>query len=417
LKAVLERAPARIAGPAERPHRGGVAPALLALVLAASEPPVPPREAEPRVEVGEGWHFAALPIFSYGSDVGLTLGAALYFYKLFPDRSQERQSANLAFSYATRGPRSLDSGWNVRRIGGTSLHTLFNLHLGDDPLMPYWGEGAQLGGLPFPPGWGTPPPPYRYHDRRVFASGTLQGAFVGPFGWHLRARYLFVDVVEQSALLAESSPPGARGGRVALGEVGLLLDARDREINTHRGLYASVTAFLAPQIHGVSDFAFHGWDATVRVYVPLWSGATIAARGLYDRKLAGTPLATSETSAVPFFERMLYEGTSNNEGLGGSGTIRGVARFRISGDEKLLGNAQLRVTVLSTHLFDKLQEYGLDVGVDAGLARQAGYPQVDAGSVALGLRIVWDRALAVRVEAARARGGETGWYIALGEMF
>ncbi len=385
--------------------------ALLALLLAATGPVV---EAPAELD---GWRFAGVPLFSYGSDVGLNIGAALFFYKPVPSHPDEQQSFNVGFSYATRGPRAVDAGWGVRRIFGTSLRSGVNLHLGDDPRMPYWGEGARLGGLPVPPGFGTPPEAYRYHDRRLFAAATLRGAIAGALGWHLRARYLYVDVPEQSALLAGSAPPGARGGRVALGEVGLLYDTRDREIGTHSGVFASAAAFVAPQLGGVSDFAFHGYDAAFRAYVPLWLGATLAVRGLYDRKLAGIPDVRSETSAVPFFERMLYEGITYNEGLGGAGTIRGIARYRVEGEEKMLANVQLRANLFTTHLFDKTQEYGLAAGLDAGRARQPGFDAVDAAGAAVGIRFIWDRAILFRVEVARARGGENTLYIAFGEQF
>ena len=385
--------------------------ALLPLLLTAGGPVV-----QTPVEL-DGWRFAAAPAVSYGSDVGLNLGVAVFFYKPVPGHPDEHQSFTLGVSYATRGPRAVDAGWGTRRLFGTSLQTGLNLHLGDDPQMPYWGEGARLGGLSVPPGFGTPPAVYRYHDRRIFGAATVRGAIVGPLGWHVRARYLDVGVREQSALLATSAPPGARGGRVALGEVGLLFDTRDRELGTHSGVFATAAAFAAPQLGGVSDFAFHGYDAAIRVYVPLWLGATLALRGLYDRKIAGIPDVRSEASAVPFFERMLYEGIAYNEGLGGGGTIRGIARYRIAGDEKMLANAQLRVNLFTTHLFDRLQEYGLALGVDAGRARQPGFEAVDAAGAAVGLRFIWDRAIVARVEVGRARGGENTLYVAFGEQF
>jgi hypothetical protein len=386
--------------------------ALLLLALSANEPAI-----EAPLEI-EGWHFAGIPLVSYGSDLGLSIGGALFFYKKLPDHPGEAHFITLSASYATRGPKSLDGSWSQVRIFGTSLRTFWNLHLGDDAQMPYWGEGAALGGLTTPPGFGTPPEPYRYHDRRIFAAITLRGGLFSAFGWHLRARWLDVDVATPSALLVASSPPGATGGKVGLGEIGLYFDTRDRELGTHEGVFATLAAFAAPQLGGFSDFAFHGYDASVRVYIPLWFGATLALRGLYDRKLAGVPRLTSSQPAVPFFERTLYEGVSYNEGLGGGSTVRGLARFRLAGDEKALGNAQLRVNLFSTHLFGKSQDFGIDGGIDAGAARQPGYPTVSGEGLAVGLRFVWDRAILLRVEMGRAlQGGDQALYIAFGEMF
>jgi hypothetical protein len=203
---------------------------------------------------------------------------------------------------------------------------------------------------------------------------------------------------------------------VALGEAGLLWDSRDREVGTRRGVFLAAAAFVAPQLGGVSDFAFHGYDASARAYVPLGLGATLALRALYDRKMADAPRAAAD--AVPFFERMLYEGIAYNEGLGSAATIRGIARYRVSGPEKALGNVQLRVNLLTTHLVGKVQEWGLDGGIDAGWARQPGFGSVDAAGFAAGLRFLWDRAILLRVEMGRAwRGGDRTLYVAFGEQF
>jgi hypothetical protein len=225
-------------------------------------------------------------------------------------------------------------------------------------------------------------------------------------------------VPAQSALLASSAPPGARGGRVALFEAGLLWDSRDREMGTHRGTFITAAAFAAPALGGVSDFGFHGWNASARVYLPLVLGATLALRGVWDVKRAGIPWqAAAPTDAVPFFERMLYEGIAYNEGLGGGSTVRGVARYRISGEEKLLGNVQLRVPLFTVRPAGKPLEVGVSAGVDAGLASQPGYDAVQDAGAAVGLRLAWDRAILARIEVGRARGGDNSLFVAFGEMF
>ena len=112
--------------------------------------------------VSPGWHSAGIPLVSYGSDVGLTLGAALFLYRgvgyreLQPDM---QQTSTLSFSWASRGPHRLDLRGTPHLTG--AIEGRVNLHLSDDPQMPYWGEGAQLGGLGVPAGYGTPPPSMR----------------------------------------------------------------------------------------------------------------------------------------------------------------------------------------------------------------------------------------------------------------
>ncbi|HZZ84860.1 MAG TPA: hypothetical protein VFE30_10010 [Anaeromyxobacteraceae bacterium] len=383
--------------------------ALLASLLLASQPSVEALELD-------GWHFAAVPLVSYGSDVGLLVGGALVLYEPLEPDGEDRDQLTLSASYATRGPRAADAGWDVRRILGSSLRASLNLHLADDSRMPYWGEGAGLGGLGIPTGSGTPPVPFRYRDRRVFASATLRSLFFGPLGWHARARFLDVDVAEKSALLAASAPPGASGGRVALGEVGLFLDTRDREVGTRRGAFVSLSAFAVPRIGSLSDFSFHGFDAAARGWLPLLPFVGLAVRGIYDLKRADDR-GVGAPGAVPFFERMLYEGLSYGEGFGGASTLRGVARYRVSGEEKALGNLELAVRVFTSHLAGKTQELGLSAGVDAGWARQPDLAPVHAEGAAAGLRLIWDRAIVLRVEGARAVGGENTIYVAFGDLF
>lgn len=399
---------------------GRLALAVLAALLAsaprralASDDP----DAGPPRDVG-AWRLVGFPVLTFGSDVGLQLGAALFLYRRLPEQPDAEDRLALSVSYATRGPRSLDLDTTVRRLFGTSLRIRGDLHLADDRLMPYWGEGAGLGGLSTPPGAGAPPAPYRYHDRRVFTSLAVRGALVGALGWHVRARWLDVDVRKQSALLEASDPPGARGGRVALGEVGLLVDTRDREAETRHGVFATASAFQAPRLGGVSDFGFHGYDAVLRVYAPLWPGATFLARALYDRKLAGALGTSRGHAAVPFFERMLYEGLRFGEGLGGAGTLRGAARFRLAGDEKALVNVEVRSRVATTHLLGKPEEWEVAAGFDAGRARQPGHAPVHAEGVAIGVRMIWDRSVFTRFDVARALGGtDHALYLAFGKLF
>jgi hypothetical protein len=396
--------------------------ALLAIALLATPAEggaptgVEPRPSGRSLGVG-AWQFAGFPVVTYGSDIGLELGAALFLYRPVTSQALERDEAALNLTYATRGPREVDLDGGLRRLFGTSLRLRAKVDLADDPHMPYWGEGAGLGGLSVPAGYGTPPPPYRYHDRRLFAAVVLRGAIAGPFGWHARARWLGVDVRAPSALLAASAPPGAGGGHVALFEAGLLLDTRDRELATRGGVFATLAGFAAPHLGSASEFVFHGYDAALRVYLPLWPGATLAGRALYDLKLAGVPGGASARAAVPFFERSLYEGEQFGEGLGGTATVRGIARFRLAGDEKALANVQLRAHVFVSHLLGKLQEWGLELGVDAGRARQPGYSSVHGQGLSAGIRMIWDRSVLGRIDAARAPGGENTVYVSFGELF
>ncbi|HEX7622884.1 MAG TPA: hypothetical protein VF400_04875, partial [Anaeromyxobacteraceae bacterium] len=290
-------------------------------------PPPPPGAARrPRSAV----QLTAIPIVTYGSDVGLQLGGAAYLYEL-DDAGNRGNWGALGISWTERGPRSVELKGELLGIGGTSLRSFVQVKASLDTSAPYWGEGAALGGFPIAPGAGGPPPPFRYRAAAPWASFILRGALAGPFGWWTRLRYTEVAVTEPGAALAAATPPGARGARSTLLGAGVVYDTRDRSSSPRRGWFADASLFgSAPG--PLASHALAGADAGVRGYFRPWGSSVLAVRALYDLKLGD----------VPFFERSLYEGLGYGEGLGGAGTIRGLARDRLSGEEKVLVGAELR---------------------------------------------------------------------------
>jgi hypothetical protein len=151
-----------------------------------------------------------------------------------------------------------------------------------------------------------------------------------------------------------------------------------------------------------------GVNASAAFFLPLGRRATLAGRALYDRKLGD----------VPFYERALYEGLSYGVGMGGGETIRGVARSRLSGDEKGLASLEVRAPLTNLYAFGGRQlQLGVGTGLDAGFARQAGYGAVTAIGGFAGLRALFDRAVLIRLEVGYAAQGGMAVYLATGEQF
>jgi hypothetical protein len=393
--------------------------AILLAALAASPPPPetpdipdpehgpaetpPPPRPRPGEGLEPGLHAAALPLASYGSDIGLQLGGAAYVYGT--DRDGDRESwAALGVAWTSHGPRSLELKGELLRILGTSLRTFVQVKAAIDTNAPYWGEGAALG-AGAPAGSGAPPAPYRYQGVGPWASAVLRGGAVGPLEWWTRLRYTHVTVEEPSALLVQTAPRGVRGGASALAHLGVAYDTRQGGASPRGGVLVDASAFGAPA--ALSDFAFAGVNVGARGYVSLAPNAILALRGFYDLKVGG----------VPFFERALYEGLGYGEGLGGSGTIRGLARDRLMGEEKALVGAELRLWLTETRFLGRPQAWGVSAGLDAGRARDRGTaPVVGAGGF-VGGRLLWDRAVAVRLEAGYAGQGALAYYLSFDEAF
>jgi hypothetical protein len=351
-------------------------------------------------------HLTPIPIVSYGSDIGLQLGGAAYLYQ--SDHNGERgEWGSLALTYTTRGPRSIELKTELTRLRGTSLSTFLQGKVFLDTSAPYWGEGASLGGLSVPPGAGSPPDPYRYRAYGPWLSAIVRGELAGPLGWWARARYLHLSIENPPPLLVASSPPGVDGGPSSLLHAGLLYDTRDRPFSPRRGVLADASLFGSPPVGALSAHRFGGLDVGARAFLDPWPGAVFAARALYDLKLGD----------VPFFERSLYEGIGYGEGLGGSGTIRGLARSRLSGEEKMLGSAELRAYLLETYWLGRVQDWGITVGGDVGRARDRGHAAVLGAGIFGGARVLLSHAVVMRLEVGWAGQGGTAFYIAFDEAF
>jgi hypothetical protein len=375
-------------------------------VAGATSPPPPP--ATVVHDVTPGVHFTVVPLLSYGSDIGTQLGGVFYLYDI--DEQGERGDwAALGGTWTTHGPAGVELKGELLHLRGTSLRTFAQLKLALDPSAPYWGDGASLAGpgLPSPvaPGAGSPPPPYRYRSFGPWISWILRGTIAGPLDWWTRLRTTHVTVEDAPALLVASAPPGAGGGTSSLVHAGVVYDTRDRAASPRRGFLVDASGFVSPG--PLSDFSMGGLDLGARAYATLWPGGVLAVRVLYDLKLGD----------VPFFERTLYEGIGYGEGLGGAGTIRGLARDRLAGEEKLLASAELRTSLVETRWFGRLQEWGLSAGLDAGRARDRGYaPVLGAGGFG-GARVLLDRSIVLRFDVGWAGQGALGYYIAFDEAF
>ena len=363
----------------------------------APAPTAPAPRAEP------GTHVAGLPVLSYGSDVGLQLGGVAYVYGV--DARGERESwVALGVTWTSHGPRSAELKGELLRIRGTSLRAFLQLKGAVDTGAPYWGEGAALG-AGTSPGAGAPPPPYRYRSEGPWFSAVVRGDLAGPLGWWTRLRLSDPSVEDPPALLVRAAPRGLHGGTSGLAHAGVVYDTRDAAVSPRRGYLADASAFAAPG--PLSSYGFGGLDLGARWYLPVAADATLAVRALYDLKVG----------AVPFFERTLYEGLGYGEGLGGAGTIRGLARDRLMGEEKALLGAELRAWLAATRWLGRAQEWGVSAGADAGSARDRGHPAALGLGGFVGGRLLWDRAVVVRFEVGWAGQGEVAYYLSFDEAF
>jgi hypothetical protein len=248
---------------------------------------------------------------------------------------------------------------------------------------------------------------YQYHAKGPWIAGSLRGPIRDAFGWFTRLRWTRRNIQSRGEVLEQEQPRGVEGGALFLAAVGLEVDTRDVEVGATRGIFADASVFASPSLGRFSEHAMVGAHVTVREYLPVRSGVTLALRQLYENKVGD----------VPFSERTQLEGLGYGEGIGGAGTIRGMARDRLAGEEKMLASVDLRASVAEASWWGRTQEFGLSVGADAGRARQRGYSPVYGIGVFGGVRLTWDHAVLVRFEVGHAGQGGAAYYLSFDEPF
>ncbi len=229
------------------------------------------------------------------------------------------------------------------------------------------------------------------------------------------------------------------GGNIFYIKTGLIYDTRDNEPAPNKGLWDEIILQTAPPIGSVKS-TFARFEVTHRHYIPLVAEKlTFAYRLAYQGTIFGKEPA-------PFYVQSLlinsFSNATNNDGLGGAKSLRGIKRNRVVGDGTLLANAELRYKIWQTRLFKQnfyiaavgFADYGKIVqyrDLDLSLIRNTpDYEQnfePDAeknkfGHLGFGaaLRLVLNDNFIVAVDygfAGDKRDGTSGLYINIGHLF
>lgn len=314
--------------------------ALAALLLSAGA-----ATAQPTIfPAGSEWKDPAYPKLFWTPREGLTVGA--YYGVALPARYEHHTAAPYRFitaldaQYSTSGSRfvSLDS-WAPALWDGWRFH--LTLALKHWRREPYFGLGnattADSGDI------GGRDRYYRIARVRNYARGDVQRRVVGPFrvllGFHLE--HWFLDTLRTESVLGAEWGAGGLD-RIGIGttdasiRVGLVLDTRDREAATQRGV-------LVEAIHTRADAEVAG-DVT-------YSRTSVSARGVVSFGerwgLAGRLAGRSMGGAPPLGSRfMIEESDREYSGLGGPESHRGVFWNRFVDADMLLGNFEVRYALI-----------------------------------------------------------------------
>jgi hypothetical protein len=259
----------------------------------------------------------------------------------------------------------------------------------------------------------------RVHTRSVFdiALGVIV-RFEDP------GVYIPSKLAEDLAPTPTGAAPTVYGGRPALLAglgAGVMVDTRDSEFVTRRGIFYQVG--LGATLGSTESLAYGNASAVLSHYAPLPGPFVFASRFV----------ASFQFGRVPFYD--LAEGGTFEPQylLGGESGVRGVPEGRYAGLVKVVANTEIRATPFPRFIFlGQRMRIGTTAFFDAGRvwSQYAMISPADGATLGLkygaggGIFLQWGEAAIFRIEAAYSPDAESenpklplGIYVADGLMF
>ncbi len=321
---------------------------VLSIVAALALPSLAPAQDLPR---GSGWKDSFYPAFtSISNDAPLFIvhyeqRNGLTFYDRAPYSGQFALDlgANTAGSRMARASFKAPLLWKDWRVAA-SLGAVRQVRFG------YYGLGNDTD---FDDDLVTKSQPFYYRARRARYLGTAEVShrLLGPL-WAAAGLALehsnLSDLPRPSVFRIEQGTADVTDTDFR-GKLTLVLDARDNEFNTQKGLFAEASV-----VRGSGGDGYTRFTGAVRGYYPVREGTVLAAR-LLGSGLTGDP-ALNTRFEVPLWENELPV-------LGGTASHRGLDFERYAGQDVLLASLEVRHDLLNLNVFGALTLFGF---VDAG---------------------------------------------------
>lgn len=368
--------------------------------------------------VPTGWDIAGVPALNFDADEGLGYGVILELYNYGTGVQPYRYSIQPTVFLTTQGrrdytvfvdaPALVPGGWRASAFAGNEQQL----------AQPYYGVGNDT---PYDPGAerGANPYFYRFGRNRWRVTADFQHR-VG----HSSVRLLVGAGVSRSTIditpfdsgttliaqqLGGRTPPPSRTNYL---RAGLVWDTRDHEIGPVRGTWAELLVQRADKSLGATE-DFTRVTSTVRKYVPLAPRLTFAQR-LMAQQVIG-PLPFDELSII-------QSSFKQQEGLGGSSSIRGLPKDRYIGKALILGDSELRWRVTEFRLVGRPSFLAFSTFLDAGrvwsdqLRVDQVFDQLHVGYGG-GARIGVGPSFIVATDVGHSNESAAAVYVGLGWMF
>ncbi|HEX3764040.1 MAG TPA: BamA/TamA family outer membrane protein [Kofleriaceae bacterium] len=412
----------------------------------------------------DGGYVTGLPLAAYSTDIGLGLGARVYYYwDGHPDDPRFGETPYLyrLFLQVFASTGGIQFHWldfDAPKIFDSPYRIRSQLIYARDTESNYFGHGERaLAPLAFPGSQRTYDAyaDYARDQQRIDAAGQTYARYdqydlVRPV-WiasierlfdHDRVRVLAgfglsygsvhdytgkrVDAVDASGAstqaveaptrLAEDCAAhrlvGCNGGRDDYLRLGISYDTRDYEPDPNTGVFLDL-ALDAGTVALGSQFDYLRAMAAARGY---WSPIPERA----DLVVAGRVVIDAQTNGAPFFAMDTLSFTEDpRTGLGGHRTIRGFRQDRFVGSVMTVANAELRWT------FGHLTAWGQRFGFIAAPFVDAGRPYDSLDQLSLrnwrpsfggALRIAWNLATLATIDYGIS-SEDTGFYVNFNHIF
>lgn len=342
--------------------------ALLAAMLAVGSARANAQQRDDRAarsessRVSKGWDVAGVPALNFDADEGFGYGAILELYNYGVGVQPYRYTIQPTVFLTTEGrrdytvffdaPALLPGHWRVSAFVGSEQQL----------AQPYYGIGNDA---PYDANAEQNPNPYfyRFGRTRLRATADVQHS-VGRSS----ARVLFGGGITRSSIDITPFDSGTTllatqlGGRTPVPSrtnylrTGLVWDTRDREIGPKHGTWAELLVQrVSPAFGATEDFT--RWTGTLRQYVPVAARLTFAQRVTVQQIIGHASFDEVSTIQSSFKQQ---------EGLGGSSSIRGLPKDRYIGKALLLSNSELRWRATEFALFGRQSFVALNAFADAG---------------------------------------------------
>jgi hypothetical protein len=255
-------------------------------------------------------------------------------------------------------------------------------------------------------------------------SSLLDVALAGNFRYEWPTLYPGSKLATDAAARNPDGSPvvyGVQNGGLAGIGAGIMIDTRDSEFITHRGIFYQLG--VGGTVGSAEGIRYAQASAVLSHYAPLGGPFIFATRIIADWEFGNVPFYDLQQGGI--FEPQL---------LIGPGGVRGVPEGRYAGAAKVIGNIEIRSALPRFRLFGQRFRLGTTTFFDAGRvwASYRGGADVAHDGTTLGLRygvgggvfLQWGEAAIFRVEAAYSPdavsenpGFPIGIYVSDGLMF